>query len=80
MRLLIAINMFILHLLTGQADLTISGWSYIQLREGKWTPIRFIDWLFLTFNGQEDHCRKAFVWEINESHKMVNAYRKYLRE
>ncbi|CAL9956778.1 hypothetical protein VPH1254_0021 [Vibrio phage 1254] len=79
MRLLIALNMFILHLLTGQADLTISGWSYIRLREGKWTPIKFIDWLFRTFTGQEDHCRKAFVWEINESHNMVNTYRKYLQ-
>ncbi len=32
MRFLLALNMFMLHLLTGQSDLTISGWSYIRVR------------------------------------------------
>ena len=31
MRILLALNMFVLHLLTGQPDLTISGWSYIRV-------------------------------------------------
>lgn len=33
MRILLALNMFVLHLLTGQSDLTISGWSYIRVRK-----------------------------------------------
>ncbi|AUL97503.1 hypothetical protein BOO29_11115 [Vibrio navarrensis] len=78
LRVLIALNMFTLHLLTGQADLTISGWSYIRHRQGKWSPIRFVDWLFLKFSGQQDHCRKAFEWEIAESRRLIMDYGKYL--
>ncbi|ENM8378372.1 hypothetical protein AB8216_000008 [Vibrio alginolyticus] len=37
-RVLLALNMFVLHLLTGQAVLTISGWSYTRLRQGKRLP------------------------------------------
>ncbi|EKA7416367.1 MULTISPECIES: hypothetical protein [Vibrio] len=33
MRILLALNMFVLHLLTGQSDLSISGWSYIRVRK-----------------------------------------------
>ncbi|MBS9912688.1 hypothetical protein [Vibrio alginolyticus] len=40
MRVLLALNMFVLHLLTGQSDLTISGWSYIRVRQGKRSPIK----------------------------------------
>ncbi|MFH0239168.1 hypothetical protein [Vibrio alginolyticus] len=47
MRALLALNMFVLHLLTGQYDLTISGWSYIRVRQGKCSPIKLIDGLFL---------------------------------
>lgn len=78
LRVLIALNMFTLHLLTGQADLTISGWSYIRHRQGKWSPIRLVDWLFLKFSGQQDHCRKAFEWEVSEAVRFLGEYRKYL--
>lgn len=64
MRVLLALNMFVLHLLTGQSDLTISGWSYIRVRQGKRSPIKLIDWLFLKLFKQEDHCRKALEWEL----------------
>ncbi|MDW3058298.1 hypothetical protein [Vibrio sp. 1978] len=53
MRVLLALNMFVLHLLTGRPDLTISGWSYIREQQGKRSPIKFIDWLFLKLNKQE---------------------------
>ncbi|HHF3086094.1 TPA: hypothetical protein ACPJ1F_004437 [Vibrio diabolicus] len=33
MRVLLALNMFVLQLLTGQADLTISGWIYIRAKK-----------------------------------------------
>ena len=59
MRILLALNMFVLHLLTGQPDLTISGWSYIRVRQGKRSPIKLIDWLFLKLFKQEAHCRKG---------------------
>lgn len=64
MRVLLALNMFVLHLLTGQSDLTISGWSYIRVRQGKRSPIKLIDWLFLKLFKQKEHCRKAFEWEL----------------
>ncbi|WP_270944408.1 hypothetical protein [Vibrio parahaemolyticus] len=78
MRVLLAMNMFALHLLTGQADLTISGWSYIRAQQGKRSPIKFIDWLFLKLNKQEDHCRKAFEWELSEARKFYYEHRPYL--
>ena len=69
MRILLALNMFVLHLLTGQSDLTISGWSYIRVRQGKRSPIKLIDGLFLKLFKQEDHCRKAFEWELSQARK-----------
>ncbi|EII3280317.1 hypothetical protein LG855_000003 [Vibrio alginolyticus] len=69
MRVLLALNMFVLHLLTGEADLTISGWSYIRVQQGKRSPIKLIDWLFLKLFKQEDHCRKAFEWEVDQARK-----------
>ncbi|EPA0528611.1 hypothetical protein ACQZND_000013 [Vibrio alginolyticus] len=54
-RVLLALNMFVLHLLTGRPDLTISGWSYIRAQQGKRSPIKLIDWLFLKLSKQEDY-------------------------
>ncbi|HHX8652129.1 TPA: hypothetical protein ACVO4R_001257 [Vibrio diabolicus] len=78
MRVLLALNMFVLHLLTGQSDLTISGWSYIRVRQGKRSPIKLIDWLFLKLFKQEDHCRKAFEWEVDQARKFYHSYRPYI--
>ncbi|EJI1423077.1 hypothetical protein NDM58_000014 [Vibrio parahaemolyticus] len=78
MRVLLALNMFVLHLLTGQADLTISGWSYIRAQQGKRSPIKFVDWLFLKLFKQEDHCRKAFEWELSEARKFYYDHRIYV--
>ncbi|HHF2940585.1 TPA: hypothetical protein ACPJ0F_004725 [Vibrio diabolicus] len=77
-RVLLALNMFVLHLLTGQSDLTISGWSYIRVRQGKRSPIKLIDWLFLKLFKQEDHCRKAFEWERSEARKFYYDNRIYV--
>ncbi|MCQ9036852.1 hypothetical protein H2C68_07630 [Vibrio alginolyticus] len=78
MRVLLALNMFVLHLLTGQSDLTISGWSYISVRQGKRSPIKLIDWIFLKLLKQEDHCRKAFEWEVDQVLKFYHSYRHYI--
>jgi len=78
MRVLLALNMFVLHLLTGQSDLTISGWSYIRVRQGKRSPIKLIDWLFLKLFKQDDHCRKEFEWKLSEARKFCCHYRPYL--
>ncbi|EHD0129427.1 hypothetical protein JZN57_002290 [Vibrio alginolyticus] len=78
MRVLLALNMFVLHLLTGQPDLTISGWSYIRVRQGKRSPIKLIDWLFLKLFKQEAHCRKVFEWEVAQARKFYYEYRPYL--
>ncbi|MDK9744814.1 hypothetical protein [Vibrio sp. B516a] len=78
MRVLLALNMFVLHLLTGQSDLTISGWSYISVRQGKRSPIKLIDWIFLKLLKQEDHCRKAFEWELSKARKFYYEHRPYL--
>ncbi|EJG1632270.1 hypothetical protein BT049_RS03220 [Vibrio parahaemolyticus] len=80
MHVLLALNMFVLHLITDQSDLIISGWSYIRVRQGKRSPIKFIDWLFLKLNKQEDHCRKAFEWELSEARKFYHEHRPYLKE
>ncbi|WP_321282983.1 hypothetical protein [uncultured Vibrio sp.] len=80
MRFLLALNMFVLHLLTGRPDLTISGWSYIRAQQGKRSPIKLIDWLFLKLNKQEDHCRKAFEWELSEARKFYYDHKPYLQE
>ena len=77
-RVLLALNMFVLHLLTGQSDLTISGWSYIRVRQGKRSPIKLIDWLFLKLFKQDDHCRKAFEWEVDQARKFYHNYRPYI--
>ncbi|ELH9641266.1 hypothetical protein RQY89_004530 [Vibrio alginolyticus] len=78
MRILLALNMFVLHLLTGQSDLTISGWSYIRVRQGKRSPIKLIDWLFLKLFKQEDHCRKAFEWELSQARKFYLDNHRYI--
>lgn len=78
MRVLLALNMFVLHLLTGQSDLTISGWSYIRVRQGKRSPIKLIDWLFLNLFKQEDHCRKAFEWELSQARKFYLDNHRYI--
>lgn len=78
MRFLLALNMFVLHLLTGQPDLTISGWSYIRVRQGKRSPIKLIDWLFLKLFKQEDHCRKAFEWELSQARKFYLDNHRYI--
>lgn len=78
MRFLIALDVFLCHLLTGQSDMTISGYSYILHRQGKWTPIKFIDWLFKVIRGQETHCKDAFLWEMQQSREMLDKYEKYL--
>ncbi|HHX8487673.1 TPA: hypothetical protein ACVO3E_004307 [Vibrio diabolicus] len=78
MRVLLALNMFVLHLLTGQSDLTISGWSYIRVRQGKSSPIKLIDWLFLKLFKQEDHCRKAFEWELSQARKFYLDNHRYI--
>ncbi|MDW2149448.1 hypothetical protein R7Q48_22795 [Vibrio sp. 378] len=78
MRVLLALNMFVLHLLTGQSDLTISGWSYIRVRQGKRSPIKLIDWLFLKLFKQEDHCRKAFEWELSQARKFYLDNHRYI--
>ncbi|EGQ9818942.1 hypothetical protein FV768_23785 [Vibrio parahaemolyticus] len=78
MRFLLALNMFVLHLLTGQSDLTISGWSYIRVRQGKRSPIKLIDWLFLKLFKQEDHCRKAFEWELSQARKFYLDNHRYI--
>ncbi|MDW1981952.1 hypothetical protein [Vibrio sp. Vb0304] len=77
-RVLLALNMFVLHLLTGQSDLTISGWSYIRVRQGKRSPIKLIDWLFLKLFRQEDHCRKAFEWELSQARKLYLDNHRYI--
>lgn len=79
LRVLIALNMLVLQLLTGQADLTISGWSYIRYRQDKRSPVKAIDWIFLKLKGQEDHCRKAFEWEMSEALTFFQEHRKYLK-
>ncbi|EGQ8125758.1 hypothetical protein I7100_003059 [Vibrio parahaemolyticus] len=78
MRVLSALNMFVLHLLTGQPDLTIRGWSYIRVRQCKRSPIKLIDGLFLKLFKQEDHCRKAFEWEMELARKFYHHHRPYL--
>lgn len=78
MRVLLALNMFVLHLLTGQSDLTISGWSYIRVRQGKRSPIKLIDWLFLKLFKQDDHCRKAFEWELSQARKFYLDNHRYI--
>ncbi|HCH3991716.1 TPA: hypothetical protein NKV63_001677 [Vibrio parahaemolyticus] len=70
--------LFVLHLLTGQSDLTISGWSYIRVRQGKRSPIKLIDWLFLKLFKQDDDCRKAFEWEVDQARKFYDNYRPYI--
>lgn len=79
MRFLIALDVFVCHILTGQGDLTISGWAYIRQRQGKWTPIKFIDWLFKIIRGQETHCKDAFEWEMQQSREMLTRYERYLK-
>lgn len=78
MRFLIALDVFVCHILTGQGDLTISGWAYIRQRQGKWSPIKFIDWLFYLIRKQENHCQETFVWEMRQSQRMLNNYSRYL--
>ncbi|EJK2113502.1 hypothetical protein NK428_000303 [Vibrio navarrensis] len=78
MRVMLALNMFALHLLTGQADLTISGWSYIRVRQGKRSPIKLIDWLFLKLFKEENHCRKAFKWEVEHARDFYHHHRPYI--
>ncbi|EKO3439481.1 hypothetical protein NTE19_003373 [Vibrio fluvialis] len=78
MRFLLALDVFICHIITGQGDLTISGWAYIRQCQGKWTPIKFIDWLFRLIRGQKTHCKDAFIWEMEQSRKMLNDYSKFL--
>lgn len=80
MRFLLALDVFVCHLLTGQGDLTISGWAYIRQRQKKWTPIKFIDWLFLVIRGQKNHCQETFVWEMEQSRKMLQDYSQYLEK
>ena len=79
MRFLLALDVFVCHILTGQGDLTISGWAYIRQQQGKWTPIRFIDWLFKLIRGQQTHCKDAFKWEMQQSREMLDKYEQYLK-
>ena len=79
MRFLLALDVFICHIMTGQGDLTISGWAYILHRQGKRSPIKFIDWLFKLIRGQQTHCKDAFEWEMQQSREMLDKYEKYLK-
>lgn len=80
MRFLIALDVFLCHLLTGQNDMTISGYSYILHRQGKSTPMKLIDWLFRVIRGQQNHCKETFEWEMQQSREMLSDYGQYLDE
>jgi len=78
LRFWLALNQSTLLMVTGQNDLTISGWSYIRkVEQGKPRLAKFVDWLFF---WQEDHCLHALRWEyeqaVKHQRRLHNAYAK----
>lgn len=51
-------------ILNGDEDMSISARSFVMDARGKrsW-PRKFIDWMFF---WQEDHCRNAFISEVEK--------------
>ncbi len=71
-RLWLALNQSICLIVTGQNDMTISGWSYIRHRNhNKSGMYRFVNKLFF---WQENHCRDAFLWEWRAARTMCEKY------
>ena len=65
MRPVLAINQGICLMVTGQNDMTISGWSYVRhFTEGKSGMCKFVDWLFF---WEEEHCKNALKWEYKKA-------------
>ena len=72
MRFWLAINQSTCLIITGKNDFTISGWSYLRNvndKKPRWNA--FVDWLFKTFAGQDEHCKHAFLWEWQSSRKLT---------
>ena len=70
LRFWLALNQSTCLMITGQNDLTISGWSYLRfVYEGKPRWNDFVNWLFKTFKNQDDHCLHALRWEYQQAEK-----------
>ena len=72
-RFLLAVNQSTCLIITGQNDFTISAWSYVRaIRQNKTGFKKFVDWLFF---WQEEHCKNALIWELQEASKLIRDYR-----
>ncbi|ENO1858600.1 hypothetical protein ACA877_003254 [Vibrio alginolyticus] len=57
--------------------LMVFGFSWLSVLVGIIVYL-LIDWLFLKLFKQEDHCRKAFEWEVDQARKFYHNYRPYI--
>ncbi len=65
MRVWLAINQGVCLIVTGQNDMTISGWSYYRhYTRNKSGMYKFVNKLFF---WQSDHCRDALIWEYKKA-------------
>ncbi len=68
MRVWLAINQGVCLIVTGQNDMTISGWSYYRhIEHGKSNMYHFVNYLFF---WQEDHCKSALIWEYRKAREL----------
>lgn len=66
----------------GSEDVTISaqsGYNELLLNKNRWKR-KAIDWLFLTFFNDEQHCYRSLLAEIDEFPKEADLIRKILAE
>lgn len=71
LNVLIALDVFIFALMTlggSKFGETVSAATWDLLLDGKWQGKLFaplIDAIFYILTGQKDHCRKAWLWQID---------------
>lgn len=78
MRVLLAADQAACLIITGQNDFTLSGWAYLQRKNGGknlWANLidRFFYW-------HKNHCLNAFIYEWNESSHLEDKWRKQYEE